>query len=77
MKKTKRKKLIYYGGNGFESANEIGKFEVKYGDGDDSEKTKEFTSLTETKEFYKKLRTSKAAWDVERIPELLECHTLE
>lgn len=67
--------LEYYGGNGVESVfNDKGKFEVNFGG--DKKIIRVFVSLKEAKRFYDSLNEPKALWDMTRIPELLECHTL-
>lgn len=70
------KKLIHYGGDGYGSSKEIGKYEVKYG-GEEEEKLKEFTSLSQAVKFYDSLNEEKAIWDLNGCPELLDCHTFE
>ena len=63
------KKLKYYGGQGYDYSNEIGKFVVK------ANETKQFTNLSKAKEYYESLNEEKAIWDISTIPELLEGHT--
>ena len=65
------KKLVYYGGEGYDYSNEIGRFEVK------ANENKIFEKLSEAKKYYDSLNEEKALWDITRISELLECHTYE
>lgn len=68
--------LEYYGGDGIESVfSDNGKFEVHFGG--DKNNIRVFVSLKEAKRFYDSLNEEKALWDVTRIPELLEAHTLQ
>jgi hypothetical protein len=69
-----KKKLVYYGGDGYEGVREKGKFEVRYGVSD----VKKFTSLLAARNFYAKILDSKALLDVGGFfSEMLECHTLQ
>ena len=64
-----KKKLKYYGGEGFSYANELGKFEVR------GEKTIDFISLSAARSYYERLNEEKSIWDVTRGADLLEAHT--
>ena len=64
-----KKKLKYYGGEGFAYANEHGKFEVR------GDKTIVFISLSVARSYYESLNEEKSIWDVTRGADLLECHT--
>tara|TARA_R110000765_G_scaffold196737_1_gene302428 strand:- start:236 stop:436 length:201 start_codon:yes stop_codon:yes gene_type:complete len=64
-----KKKLKYYGGEGFAYANKIGKFEVR------GDKTILFTSLSVARSYYESLNEEKSIWDVTIAADLLECHT--
>ena len=63
-------KLEYYGGDGYGSSTEIGKFEVK------ASKTKTFNKLSEARKYFDSLNEEKAIWDLTRAPELLDCYVL-
>ena len=63
------KKLIYGWGDGFDFSTENGLFEVK------AKKIKQFSKLSQARQYYDSLNEEKAIWDLTRIPELLECHT--
>lgn len=66
------KKLEYYGGNGFGSVCVPGEYEIKYGENDSDQNSKEFTDFDEAKKFYDSLKCEKAFWDQTRIPELID-----
>lgn len=65
------KKLVYYGGQGYDYSNENGLFEVK------ATINKTFITLSEAKEYYDSLNEEKAIWDISFIPELLDCYVFE
>jgi len=62
-------KLEYYGGQGYDDSPEDGQYEVK------ASITKQFSKLSEAIEYFNTLNESKAVWDLNGIPELLECWT--
>jgi len=64
------KKLKFYGGQGYEYSNEVGKFQVKAGD-----EVYNFTRLSKARIHYDNLNQEKAIWDMTTIPELLSCYT--
>ncbi len=63
--------LKHYGGNGYDGVKEDGVFEVKT-----DRRGKLFSSLSDARQYYDRLNEGKALWDLTRIPELLEAHTL-
>ena len=70
--------LEYYGGKGFLGLPEIGFYEVSYEVKEDNQyvgKHKRFKSLSKAIKFYQSLKSDKAIWQRDPIPELLECHT--
>jgi len=64
-----KKKLKYYGGEGYGYCKPYGKFEVR------ANKTVKFTLLSAARHHYDNLEEEKSIWDVTRGAELLECHT--
>ena len=64
-----KRKLKYYGGQGFSYSNEVGKYEVKT-----DNKVESFNSLSEARKHYESLNESKAIWDLTGMAELLEAH---
>jgi len=63
--------LKYYGGQGYEYSEEVGKFEVK------AKTIKNFNRLSEARSYYDSLNEEKAIWDITKVPELLECHNFQ
>lgn len=63
-------KLEYHGGNGYDGLSEYGKYEVVYS------KREIFINLSKARALYDSLNEDKALWDINRVPELLECHIL-
>lgn len=61
--------LEYYGGSGFASSPQIGKYEVRYDD-----EVKKFTELDKAIVFFDNLKTEKALWNVDGLSELLSCY---
>ena len=65
-----KKKLKYYGGEGFSYAKEVGKFKVS------TDKTvSHFNSLSEAKTYYESLNVGKAIWDLTNGADLLDAYT--
>ena len=72
----KKQKLVYYGGDGYDYSPENGIYLIKY-QSDNEHKEKEFSKLSEARKFYDNLFCEKAFWDMNTIPELLDCHYLD
>lgn len=68
---NKNQKLYHYGGDGFDNLPENGIYEVRF------ETRKEFCKLSEARRFFDSLFRTKAIWDMESVPELLDCYTLD
>lgn len=66
--------LEYYGGNGYLGVPEKGIFRVATGL---SLANRMFTELSAARKYYDKLNIEKALWNLTRMPELLECHTVK
>ena len=62
-------------GDGWGSCPEHGAIEVLY-DNDGKEDVIIFNDRTEASDFYKSLDCDKAAWNITRGLELIECHAL-
>ncbi len=65
------KKLVEYGGNGYNGEQEHWTYEIKYGEGEGKSKT--IKGLSKAREFYDSLQVEKALWNP-RTMELLEAH---
>jgi len=60
------KKLISYGGQGYNDSPAVGKFEVR------ATETKQFTRLSEAIAYFDSLDEERFIWDLTHIPELLD-----
>jgi hypothetical protein len=69
--KARKKKLRNYGGQGFTYSPECGDYRVKFG----GDKEIRFIKLSVARKFYDNLHDEKAIWDMNGLPELLDCHT--
>jgi hypothetical protein len=70
MKDEEIKKLISYGGSGYEGVREMGLFEVKHGD-----TIKTFKILTIAKSYFNSINEPKSLWDITKGAELIDCYT--